>query len=380
MTQYSPDRPSLEVHVTIIVPVFNTGPELIRRAVVSALNQTHADLELLIVDDGSSPDVASFLDTIAERDFRIRVLHTANGGVSSARNIGVENARGQFIAYLDADDYLEPQFLSSALYAARITGADAVFGGIRILHERGAVDWRAGGPPASAPLIGTPEIIINACTSALSDSPSPHYSTQVLSVTNVVSALYRKDTAEGHRFREGMTHAEDRLYNLSLILASSRTAFCSDVWYVYDQTHGQGVTSRATPQMVRALARTVREFADVSRAFQSRFDLTDDARNQISQAAADGVLNYLKVLTGVTAVVGNESTNHAVLRALLNEQPVRIAVASAAQTTWKNRIFAAAANHGNLRVLNLLGRLWVRGGGLGISSASSVAQSVEGKS
>lgn len=373
MTQSFPVEPNGGVVVTVIVPVFDTHPTLIERAVASALNQTHLYLELLIVDDGSTLEIAQFLDRIAQRDPRIRVLHRANGGVSAARNTGVEYALGDFIAYLDADDFLEPGFLSSALRVARATDADAVFGGIRVLHESGTVEWRTGGPSANEPLLGTPDMIITACIRALSDSPSPHHPTPFLSVTNVVSSIHRTDNARRHRFHEGVSHAEDRLYNLSLLLQTARVAFCSDVWYVYDQTH-DGATRRATPRTITALARTVREFAGVGEMLGRRRGLSVDAHDLIGQAAADGVLNYLKVLTGVMAVVSAGQANRSILRALLEEPSVRIAVARAIRSSWKDRIFASAAYRGKISLLLFLGRIWASSGGLGMSAAGTAKQ------
>ncbi len=367
MPRSSPAEFGDDVLVTVIVPVFNTPPELIERAVASTLDQTHRYLELLVVDDGSNLEMAEFLDLIAGRDPRIRVVHRVNGGVSAARNTGVDHARGEFIAYLDADDYLEPAFLSSAISAARTSRAEVVIGGIRILHEGGTVQWRTGGPSASEPLLGTRDMIVTACVRALSDSPSPHSPTPLLSVTNVVASLHKRELARRYRFREGVSHAEDRLYNVFMLLDTARVAFCSDVWYVYDQTHDQGVTRRATPRTVVALARTVREFAGVVRAISDRSDLTDDANSLISQAAADGMLSYLKVLTGVMAVVGVRQMSHPTLRELLKEPTVRTALASARRNSWKDHIFASAAYYGRIGLLRFLGRAWVRGGGLEMS-------------
>ncbi|MGO4586511.1 glycosyltransferase family 2 protein [Arthrobacter sp. 2RAF6] len=360
MTRFSPAEPHGDILVTVIVPVFNTAPELVERAVVSALDQTHSYLELLIVDDGSTEDIGEFLDRFAERDSRIRVVHQPNGGVSAARNTGVEYALGDFIAYLDADDYLEAEFLAAALAAAQTTAADVVFGGIRVLHRGGAVEWRTGGPSAKEPLVGTPDTIVSACVRALSDSPSPLHPTLLLSVTNVVSCLYRADIARRHPFIEGVSHAEDRLHNVHVLLGAASVVFCSDVWYAYDATHDQGATRRATTRTVTALARTVREFAGVGGAIGPQSELPDDAHGRIAQAAADGVLNYLKILSGVMAAVGRRRTNRMQLRQLLSEPSVIAATARATQTGWQGQIFASAARHGQIDLLLLLGWLWAR--------------------
>lgn len=360
MTRFSPANPDGKVLVTVIVPVFNTRPDLVERAVISALDQTHSDLELLIVDDGSAVELAEFLDRIAERDPRIRVVHRVNGGVSAARNTGLEHALGDFIGYLDADDYLEPNFLSAALEVARTVDADVVFGGLRVLHGLGTVEWRTGGPSAKEPLLGTPDTIIAACVRALSDAPSVGQPTQLLSVTNVVSCLYNADMARRHRFPEGVSHAEDRLHNVRVLLDAGRVAFCSDIWYVYDATHDQGATRRATPQTITALSRTVREFAGVGSELGWGREVSSDAHDGIALAAANGVLNYLKLLSGVMAAVGRPKSNRAQLRRLLTDPSVFAATSRATQPGWQNQLFSAAARHRQINLLLLLGWLWVR--------------------
>ncbi|MDQ0922309.1 glycosyltransferase involved in cell wall biosynthesis [Pseudarthrobacter sp. W1I19] len=366
MNQSSPAESDADILLTVIVPVFNTRTELIDRAVVSALNQTHSYLELIVVNDGSTPEVAGFLDQVAERDSRIVVIHQRNGGVSAARNKGLERATGSFVAYLDADDYLEPEFLSAALAVALSTKADAVFGGMRVLHGSSSVEWRTGGPSAEDPLLAGQKTIVAACVRALSDSPSPKQPTQLLSVTNVVSCIYRAEAARRHRFPEGVSHAEDRLHNVHFLLAAETVAFCSDVWYVYDASHEQGATRSATTQTITALSRTVREFAEVRGLAGSR-QLPDDAQKQIVQAAADGVLNYLKLLSGVMAVVGRRATNQVLLCQLLSEPSVLAAAARTNQPGLQNLIFGAAVRRRQGNVLLLLGWLWVRMGRLEMS-------------
>ena len=110
--------------VSVILPAYNAQAYL-ADAVESVLRQSFSDWELLLVDDGSSDETPALCDAFAARDSRIRVLHKANGGVSAARNDALDAARGEWIAFLDADDVYLPDFLLSLLDAARRSGADA---------------------------------------------------------------------------------------------------------------------------------------------------------------------------------------------------------------------------------------------------------------
>ena len=102
--------------ISIISTVYNTGPYL-RPAVESILAQTFTDFELLLVDDGSHDGSAAVCDALAQEDARIRVFHQPNGGPAHARNTGLDNARGDYIGFVDSDDLIAPDMYEK-LYAA----------------------------------------------------------------------------------------------------------------------------------------------------------------------------------------------------------------------------------------------------------------------
>lgn len=92
--------------ISVIVPVYNTE-EYLARCVNSLLTQTCANLEILLVDDGSTDGSGAICDSFAEADGRVRVLHKENGGSSSARNLGIAEAKGEYIGFVDSDDYVD---------------------------------------------------------------------------------------------------------------------------------------------------------------------------------------------------------------------------------------------------------------------------------
>ena len=96
--------------ISVIVPVYK-AEKYLHRCVESILAQSYTDFELLLIDDGSPDNSGSICDEYAAQDARVRVFHKENGGVSSARNLGLANARGEWITFIDADDYIESDFL-----------------------------------------------------------------------------------------------------------------------------------------------------------------------------------------------------------------------------------------------------------------------------
>lgn len=105
--------------ISVIVPVYNVEKYL-RRCIDSILAQTFTDFELLLIDDGSKDSSGKICDEYAEKDKRIRVFHKENGGVSSARNVGLGNAKGEWIAFIDSDD----EFISSSALALLECGTE----------------------------------------------------------------------------------------------------------------------------------------------------------------------------------------------------------------------------------------------------------------
>ena len=103
--------------VSIIVPVYNCIDSLVW-CVHSILHQTYTDYELFLVDDGSTDGSGKLCDRLAVEDDRIRVIHKPNGGVSSARNAGIDAATGEYITFCDSDDYLEPDYLETLVQVA----------------------------------------------------------------------------------------------------------------------------------------------------------------------------------------------------------------------------------------------------------------------
>lgn len=98
----------MKVLISVVIPVYNTE-KLLNRCVDSLLSQEYSDFELILIDDGSTDNSPKICDDYAQNDKRVRVFHKSNGGVSSARNIGVDNAHGDYIWFIDSDDFVESE-------------------------------------------------------------------------------------------------------------------------------------------------------------------------------------------------------------------------------------------------------------------------------
>ena len=115
--------------VSIIVPVYNTA-EFLPSVFGSLFSQTYEDLEIIVIDDGSTDNSAEILREYAEKDSRIKLFEKENGGVSAARNFGIEKACGDYLMFLDSDDTYTPDAVEKLVLAAEEYGADIVSAGL----------------------------------------------------------------------------------------------------------------------------------------------------------------------------------------------------------------------------------------------------------
>ncbi len=124
--------------ISVIIPVYKTEKYL-DRCVKSVVNQTYKNLEIILVDDGSPDNCPAMCDSWAKQDKRIRVLHLENGGAANARNMAMKQVKGEFIAFVDSDDYLEPDIYEILLSLMKESNADIAICDFQINDEQRGV-------------------------------------------------------------------------------------------------------------------------------------------------------------------------------------------------------------------------------------------------
>ena len=136
---YNPqDKPA----VSIIVPVYKVPEQYLRKCAESCIEQTVRDIEILLVDDGSPDQCGSICDEYAEKDSRVHVIHKENGGLCSARNAGFAAARGEWIMFVDGDDWIDPDMCGRMLDAGEREDVDLVMCGITRQYEHSTQDYK----------------------------------------------------------------------------------------------------------------------------------------------------------------------------------------------------------------------------------------------
>ncbi len=124
----------MEPTVSVIIPVYQVEKYL-DKCIASVVGQTYPKLQIILIDDGSTDQSPAICDEWKERDSRITVIHQPNGGLSRARNAGLKVATGEFIGFVDSDDWIEPNMYETLLSALQETDADISVGGIKSFTE-----------------------------------------------------------------------------------------------------------------------------------------------------------------------------------------------------------------------------------------------------
>lgn len=202
--------------ISIIVPVYNVEKYL-SHCVESILAQTYADWELLLVDDGSPDGSGRLCDDYANKDSRIRVFHKENGGVSSARNLGLDNARGDWIIFVDSDDWIAKDTFEYCLNSIGCENS-VVTDVIRFGMDS------VGGEESAR--------------SELKNMSKTEYVSKIVSrstTLGVCGGLYRKELFDktNIRFDEALISGEDWLVLLSLVIHAKSIAFIIKTLYYY---------------------------------------------------------------------------------------------------------------------------------------------------
>ena len=239
--------------VSIIVPVYNAQHTL-ERCISSILAQTWRNIEVIAVNDGSGDGSGSLLDAFAGQDARVRVVHTENRGVSAARNTGLSLARGEYIGFADADDWMEPDMIRRLAGWLEREQADIAVCGWE-LHAAGNASQRTGTVHAEA-LVMSPQ---EAWMAALLPGGFLGY---------VPNKLFRASLL-GHgddalRFDESLSVCEDLLFVLTCLKSASRVVYDPTPCYHYCQSE-KGLTGSGFSPRKTTLVTASRLIADLTR-------------------------------------------------------------------------------------------------------------------
>lgn len=248
--------------ISIIVPVYN-AEQWLERCVDSIVAQTYADWELLLIDDGSTDCSGTICDRYAASDPRIRVFHKPNGGVSSARNLGLDHAKGEWITFVDSDDWVGLNYLKN-LYA-NTKGHDLIIAYANIYYKDGRIETE------KYPSYEVTED--NADWLFTRSDMSWH--------TSPWSKIYRYELIEKNnlRFDEKIHIGEDAVFLYSYMLLSSKIFISNHTDYCYQSQLDGSLTKKINT--VDSELYTMKSIEELTNKLISKFKLGDDSIKEL---------------------------------------------------------------------------------------------------
>lgn len=234
--------------ISVIVPVFRTEAFL-RTCIESILQQSYQALELILVDDGSPDGSGRICDEYANLDSRVVVIHKKNGGVSSARNAGLDIAKGEYVTFVDSDDWIHPDFLLNGIAACEEYGLDLYCSGFARVHANGAQQNSI----ISQPILGY--------TDALSQEEMVNLLEKNYIASSAVK-LIRRELIEHIRFDTRMAWGEDLKFIFSLLEQHHRIYAEPRIDYFYRVGHSS-TTASANLKKCHNIAQTYAELYSV---------------------------------------------------------------------------------------------------------------------
>lgn len=215
--------------ISVILPVYNVAAYL-ERSMASLLAQTCSDREIILVDDGSTDGSGTLCDGYALRP-DVRVIHRENGGLGMARNSGIEAARGEYLLFLDPDDYFGPELLGNLLDAAERCGADLAIGGFTIVGPDGRTHPR---PLSPERVFRTPEEMSELVFHTVGAPPEEALDSQY--GVSACGRLYRREVLQRGRLRfvsERQLISEDLIFNVDFMQWAGSAVVTADTSYFY---------------------------------------------------------------------------------------------------------------------------------------------------
>lgn len=213
--------------ISVIVPVYNIEAYL-PECIESILKQTYTNLEIILVDDGSTDSSGQICDTFEKKDSRVVVIHKKNGGLSDARNAGLQIVKGKYIAFVDGDDFIDPH-MYEYLYESIIKNqADVAYG----VTQRMVRQYYENEPNGEESILEN-EQILNAY---ICGEQQPHI------LKAAWDKLYTKEIIGETRFIKGI-HGEDGPFNLEVLGKSKKCVFVGKIVYYYRDVRDGSISS-----------------------------------------------------------------------------------------------------------------------------------------
>lgn len=254
--------------VSIVIPVYNVERQL-KRCVDSVINQTYKNVEIILVDDGSTDDSGELCDQLEHIDDRIIVIHQENKGLSGARNSGMKNVTGDYVYFLDSDDYIEFDAIERLAERAISTNADIIIGNYSIVNEKNEITKRDS---------FSKEVFTDGMWNSSGERFKYFFGRSY--GTTAWNKLYRVNYLSGLNIefeRNDLIFAEDLLFNMKVFLNKPNIEMVNHYTYFYYKVSGS-ITTSYKPNLAKRYMNLLESFYN----YATKINKTKDAEDLIA--------------------------------------------------------------------------------------------------
>ncbi|MBT1169954.1 glycosyltransferase [Bifidobacterium sp. SO4] len=306
--------------ISVVIPVYNVEKYL-QQCVDSVLEQTYKHLEIILVDDGSTDSSGEMCDRMATLDDRIRVVHKRNAGLGMARNSGLDVASGQYVMFLDSDDFVDSRMVEELYAQLRKTGADTSYCGYNEYYGEGRVNPR----PAAyddRTFRGT-DIINHVLLEMVAGKPED--SKEALLSMSSCFALFSMDVIGEHHVRfpsERQFISEDIIFDIAYLQHSSCVTYIARPLYFYRYTNSSSLTHSFN---ARFLEQQKTQYARMNEDLET-ICAADTYRDRLDRYFLGRVRHFI----GAVVAYGRshkEYDAYAEVRRIVNDEDVRTVIA-----------------------------------------------------
>jgi glycosyltransferase involved in cell wall biosynthesis len=327
--------------VSVVVPVYNAAPYL-GACGDSVLAQSYSELEVILVNDGSTDASSRMCDGYVGADHRGRVLHQANGGLSDARNAGLRAARGRFVCFVDGDDWAEKDMVECLVRVARNEHADVVIAGFDVDTVDDHGELRNSARRSPLPLA--------ISTGSPANVPATHELMDIMGYA--WNKLYSRELLERSEllFIQGVSLVEDAMFNASVYLSATRIVMV-DTSVIHYQRPRTTLVSKYHPNRIALRVGAIDAMSRALKHLGFEYTSVDSVAQQLKWEAVRGAVAIAATLEGYSL---RQRTAH--VRAQLGQPTVRqIARSSpAVQPRPEERLVMSLVRTRQAEILTLL--------------------------
>lgn len=220
---------------SIVIPFYNTPEDKFSRCIKSILSQTYSNFEVIIIDDGSTNESAAIADSLVKSDTRLRIIHKKNEGSAIARNTGIESAIGDYITFIDSDDFVSNYCLEQANEAIEESDSDLVIGLVKQFSENDNTAISAlPNSSKKVTILNTRKDICCLVNHMLGyDSEQKYFYERGYIGDGPVARFCRSEIVKQAMFSPESMCSDDTVWNLKMITKCKNIAIVDDFWYAY---------------------------------------------------------------------------------------------------------------------------------------------------